>query len=93
MTPTLLYLEGKAVGADMDGVVLYDVVDPAFFEKNGDAERIESWDPRVPIERDRSIVGDESIWKAEAIRIGYVGGGESTKPAPREGEKGSPKKD
>jgi len=93
VTPTLLYLEGKAVGADMDGVVLYDVVDPAFFEKNGDAERIESWDPRVPIERDRSIVGDESIWKAEAIRIGYVGGGESTKPAPREGEKGSPKKE
>jgi hypothetical protein len=92
VTPTLLYLEGKAVGADMDGAVLYDVIDPAFVEKSGDAERIESWDPLVPISRDRSIVGDASIPRAETTRLGYVGG-ESTKPAPREGEKGTPKRD
>jgi hypothetical protein len=92
VTPTLLYLEGKAVGADMDGQVLYDVVDPAFVEKNGDAERIESWDPLVPIQRDRSIIGDESIWKAEAIRNGYVGG-ETKKPAPHEQGTPAPKKE
>jgi hypothetical protein len=74
VTPTLLYLEGKAIGGDMDGEVLYDAIEPDFVENGGRAERIASWDPLVPVQRDKSIVGDETIWKAYAANLGYVNG-------------------
>jgi predicted AlkP superfamily phosphohydrolase/phosphomutase len=77
LTPTLLYLEGKAVGGDMDGEVLYDAIDPDIVETSGRAERIESWDPLVPIQRDKSIVGDETAWRAYAANLGYVNGAPS----------------
>lgn len=83
VTPTLLYLEGKAVGSDMDGEVLYDAIETDFVESSGRAERIESWDPLVPIQRDKSIVGDESIWRAYAANLGYVNGTPGGTPTPR----------
>ena len=83
LTPTLLYLEGKAVGNDMDGEVLYDAIEPDFIEAGGRAERIESWDPLVPIQRDKSIVGDETIWRAYAANLGYVNGAPSDAASPR----------
>jgi hypothetical protein len=83
VTPTLLYLEGKAVGSDMDGEVLYDAIEGDFVESNGRAERIESWDPLVPIQRDKSIVGDQTIWRAYAANLGYVNGSPGGTPSPR----------
>ena len=89
VTPTLLYLEGKAVGADMDGQVLYDVVDPAFVgERRRQRTRLRPAgpDPARPLDRRRRVDlegrGDPQRLRrrrdeeARAARAGDAGSGE-----------------
>jgi hypothetical protein len=73
--PTLLYLHDLPVGADMDGEVLLELVDPDLRAARP-IERIRSWDDEVSVTRDRSVQGDERAWRRYASELGYVEGGE-----------------
>jgi hypothetical protein len=91
VTPTLLYLEEQPVGADMDGTVLLDAVEPAYRDEH-DVERIKSWDDVVTLVRDASATGDDSAFRAYAGAIGYIGdNGDSQNPRPRPPKQDPPK--
>ncbi len=87
VTPTLLHLNGFAVGADMDGRVLEEAFTDAFREEHS-IERIESWDDLVNVTRAAAGPGDERGWRKYASELGYVDGGDKATPAgaPKERE-------
>jgi len=72
VTPTLLYLNRLAVGADMDGTVLWNAIDPVFRDEHP-VERIASWDERVSIERASDVAGDMDATLRVLRDLGYVG--------------------
>ncbi len=80
ITPTLLYLNELAVGADMDGHVLLDAVLPSVRAER-EVERIASWDDLVSVQRSTTVEGDERSLRKYLEEQGYVAGSDESEAA------------
>lgn len=70
LVPTILYLSGLPVGADMDGKVLIDAIEPAYLEANP-VRKIKSWDGRWRRPQEETSPLDRDV-KEKLRALGYL---------------------
>ena len=73
VTPTILYLMGLPVAADMEGKILKDAIDPEYIKHNP-VRTIPTYENNVPIQR---IIAKDTTEDAETLErlqaLGYIG--------------------